>query len=51
MLTIGGAQGDAEKTVNSLKSSVKKMQSNGPFVEYMGSGSGSTWLTNEIFQN
>jgi len=36
---------------NSLKSSVKKMRSNGTFVEYVGSGSDSKWLTNEIFQN
>jgi hypothetical protein len=36
MLTIGGAQGDAEKMENSLKSSVKKIQSSGPFVQYNG---------------
>jgi hypothetical protein len=36
MLTIGGVQGDAEKTEHSLKPSVKKMQSIGSFVEYNG---------------
>jgi hypothetical protein len=29
-------QGDAEKMENSLKSSVKIVQSSGPFVEYIG---------------
>jgi len=36
MLTIGGTLGDTEKMENSLKSSVKKMQSSGPFVQYNG---------------